>query len=376
MPYAALDPAGMPFVVLADQRRALPWHHGPHFSRRMAAGFTRLNAFGLLHGRSQSSRLQEGVGSWRSEACRVSHEALCEQRQGNVSAMLFFPVGAVEIPEDFSGIPRNSFTDTFPNGSSCTHARSGRSVNQQDQRYEVSLCDLLDARLDVVFDHPSGRVFWRQDSTGLATQLFVCVLAVYIVSCVAENIKNIISNRDMGVLWPQHAALVVTVVFTGVELWRHELLAYIVSSADLRLFYVLYGYAVLEALLQFDVVCVSTMRSFISPLTTCLFLLMMRIYYTFDTAYTLPLTMLFGTRNWFKFLCVHSSGAAGTPASLGDRALLLLDLLVFATLLTDGMLQHASSSVDAVCDQILVLTVSTLMGTVLFIYSFVFEAPS
>lgn len=372
MPYAAIDHSAMPFIVLEDQRRALPWHHGPHFTSRMASGFTRLNGFGLLHGRGQASRLKEGEGPWRSESCSPSHEALCEQKHGNVSRMLFFPTGNVEIPEDFSRIEQNSFTRAFPNGSSCTHAHSGRSVHQQDQRYEVSLCDLVDARLDVVFDHAAGRVFWRQDSTGLATQLFVCVLAVYIVTCVADNIKSIVANSEMGALWHQHAVLVATVLFIGAELWLHGLRAHIVSLADLRLFYVLFVYAVLESVLQTHLMCASRLRSLISPLTTCLLLLMLRTYYTFDTAYTLPLTILFGTRNWFKFMCVFASDAV----SVGDRVLLLMDLFVFTTLLTDGIQQHAASSVAVVCDQILILCVSTLTGTVLFVYSFVFEAPA
>jgi len=219
MPYAAVDHSAMPFIVLEDHQRPLPWHHGLHFTSRLAAGFTRLNGFGLQHGRAEASRLAEGSGSWRSEPCLTSHEALCEQKHGSVSTMLFFPTGAVAIPEDFSRIERNSFTRTFPNGSSCTHRNSGRSVDQHDLRYEVSLCNLVDARLDVVFDHSAGRVFWREDSTGLATQVFVCALAVYIVTCVANNIKNIVANSEMGALWHQHAVLVATVLFIGAELY-------------------------------------------------------------------------------------------------------------------------------------------------------------
>jgi len=372
MPYAAIDHSAMPFIVLEDQQRPLPWHHGPHFTRRLAAGFTRLNGFGLQHGRAEAGRLAVGSGSWHSEPCLPSHEALCEQKHGGVSTMLFFPTGAVAIPEDFSRVERNSFTRAFPNGSSCTQRNSGRAVDQHDLRYEVSLCDLVDARLDVVFDHAAGRVFWREDATSLGTQLFVCALAVYIVTCVADNVKNIVANATEGALWHQHAVLVVTVLFIGAELALHGLSAHIVSHADLRLFAVLYAYAVLESVLETRALGASRLRSFISPLTTCLLLLMLRTYYTFDTAYTLPLTVLFGTRNWFKVLCVHAAAAV----SVGDRVLLLMDLFVLATLLTDGVQQHAASAVAAVSEQILVLAVSTLTGTVLFVYSFVFEAPS
>ena len=131
----------------------------------------------------------------------------------------------------------------------------------------------------------------------------------------------------------------------------------------------LYVYAALECVLQLDAVCRSALRSFISPLTACLFLLLLRVYYTFDTLYMLPLTILFGTRNWFKVLCVRVESTLAH--SWTDKMLLFLDLAVYATLLTACIQQHAPSAVDGQCDQIMTLTLSTLMGTVLFIYSFV-----
>ena len=42
MPYAAIDHSAMPRIVLTDQRQQLPWHHGPHFTNRLAAGYTRV----------------------------------------------------------------------------------------------------------------------------------------------------------------------------------------------------------------------------------------------------------------------------------------------------------------------------------------------
>ena len=369
MPYAAIDHSAMPHIVLTGQQQQLPWHHGPHFTSRLAAGYTRVNDFGLLFGRTRTSRLREDMRAWQSESCSVSAEALCEQKAGNRSQMLFLPLGAVEIPEDFARLLPNSFTHAFPNGSSCEHGLSGRVTTQHDERYEVSLCDLVDGKLDLVFDNAAGRIYWRQDATGLATKIFVSVLGVYIVSCVAENIKNIINRRSAVPSRNQHAVLLVTVLFISFELGLHDLAACIVTQSELELFYVLYVYAALECVLQLDVVCKSALRSFISPLTACLFLLLLRVYYTFDTPYTLPLTILFGTRNWYKVLCVRVEGTLAQGWT--DKLLLCLDLAVYAALLTAGIQQHAPSAVDGQCDQIMTLALSTLMGTVLFVYSYV-----
>jgi len=189
------------------------------------------------------------------------------------------------------------------------------------------------------------------------------------VSCVAENIKNIINTRSAVPSRNQHAMLLCTVLFISYELWQHDLASCIVTQSELNLFYVLYVYAAVECVLQLDVVCKSALRSFISPLTACLFLLLLCVYYTFDTPYMLPLTILFGTRNWYKVLCVRIDGTLAQGWT--DKMLLLLDLAVYATLLTAGIQQHAPSTVDGQCDKIMTLALSTLMGTVLFVYSFV-----
>jgi len=170
MPYAAIDHSAMPHIVLTDQRQQLPWHHGSHFTSRLAAGYTRVNNFGLLFGRTRSSRLSADMSNWHSESCQVSTDALCEQMAGNRSQMLFLPRGIVEIPEDFARLIQNSFTMAFPNGSSCEHSNSGRLTTQLDDRYEVSLCNLVDGKLDLVYNNAAGRIYWRQDTTALATR--------------------------------------------------------------------------------------------------------------------------------------------------------------------------------------------------------------
>jgi len=369
MPYAAIDHSAMPNIVLTGQRQQLPWHHGPHFTSRLAAGYTRVSDFGVLFGRTRSSRLRPDMGLWHSEACSVSRDGLCEQMAGSRSQMLFLPQGAVEIPEDFSRLLSNSFTQAFPNGSSCEQKHSGRASTQHDDRYEVSLCDLVDGKLDLVYDNAAGRIYWRQDDTGLTTKIFVSLLAVYIVSCVAENIKNVVKNIPIGDGRHQHTVLVVTVLFLGYELWWHDLASCIVTQSELDLFTVLYLYSILECFLQHDAVCASTLRSKISPLTICLLLLLMRVYYTFDTPYTLPLTILFGTRNWYKVLCICLDG--GSARRGVDKLLLCLDLVVYAALLSAGIQQHAASAVQGVCDQTMTLALSTLIGTVLYMYTFV-----
>jgi len=74
----------------------------------------------------------------------------------------------------------------------------------------------------------------------VVTKIFVSVLGVYIVSCVAENIKNIINKRSAVPSRNQHAVLLCTVLFISYELWQNDLASCIVTQSELNLFYVLY----------------------------------------------------------------------------------------------------------------------------------------
>ena len=124
MPFTAIQDQRMPHIVLADNSAALPWHYGPHFSSRLATGYTRLTKLGLLFGNIDgSTRLPSRLHAWASESCVPSSQALCEQLDSSgKSVMLSFPQGQVDIPQSFENVHANSFTEKFPNGWWCPRA--------------------------------------------------------------------------------------------------------------------------------------------------------------------------------------------------------------------------------------------------------------
>ena len=370
MPFTAIQDQRMPHIVLADNSAALPWHYGPHFSSRLATGYTRLTKLGLLFGNIDgSTRLPSRLHAWASESCVPSSQALCEQLDSSgKSVMLFFPQGQVDIPQSFEHVHANSFTEKFPNGSSCTSANSGRVFEALDKRYEVSLCDLLDSGVDFVYDHKGQRMHWREDTTSLATVIFVCALSIYIVSCIAQNIKHVLSNTDIERVWIQHAMLVLTVLFISVEVVFNDLDGRILTDSDVRLFFVLYVYCVAEAVMQKCIQSEARHRSFISPLTACLLLLAARIHYSFDTPYTVMLVVVFGVRNWYKFLATQCE-----PTTRRESVLFGLDLVVYVAMLTLGVRHNAATELESAADEVVIFALSTLLGTLLYIYSFIFE---
>ena len=371
MPFTSIQDQLMPHIVLEDDAEALAWHYGPHFSSRLATGYTRLTKLGLLFGNMDANtRLSQRLHTWPSEACVASRKALCEQfDDSGVSRMLFFPQsGKVDLPQSFENVHQNSFTDRFPNGSSCTSADSGRFFQTNDTRYEVSLCDLIDANVDFVYDHQGQRMYWREDTTGLPTVLFVCVLSIYIVSCIAQNIKHVLNDSAIEHMWTQHLVLVITVAFISVEVVFNDLDSRILTVSDVRLFFVIYVYCLAEAVLQKYIAFEARHRSFVSPLTACLLLLAARIHYSFDTPYTVMLVVVFGVRNWYKVLATQCE-----PTTQRESVLFCLDLGVYMAMLTLGVRHNAATDIEGVANEVVIFALSTLLGTLLYVYSFIYE---
>jgi len=222
--------------------------------------------------------------------------------------------------------------------------------------------------VDFVYDHKGQRMHWREDTTSLATVIFVCALSIYIVSCIAQNIKHVLSNTDIERVWIQHAMLVLTVLFISVEVVFNDLDGRILTDSDVRLFFVLYVYCVAEAVMQKCIQSEARHRSFISPLTACLLLLAARIHYSFDTPYTVMLVVVFGVRNWYKFLATQCE-----PTTQRESVLFCLDLGVYMAMLTLGVRHNAATDIEGVANEVVIFALSTLLGTLLYVYSFIYE---
>jgi len=62
-----------------------------------------------------------------------------------------------------------------------------------DQRYEVSLCDLLDSNLDVIL--LDDTIAWRQDTTAVWIYIIISLFCIYLIRFISENIVANIHNE-------------------------------------------------------------------------------------------------------------------------------------------------------------------------------------
>lgn len=358
MPFMTIKNDAFPFLMFGEATKPMPWDHGSIYSLRLKSTFLRFTQRGMQYSNSPSVPLIHD-GKWKTAHCAPTSEGLCafNQSQGN---MLWFPNTKVDIPDDFSRIKHNNYLTGFLNGSSCSSPNTGRAVKMFDERYEVSLCDLLDSNLDIVFHN--ANIYWRQDTTSVWIYITISVLCVYLTSCVSDNIvsmmtHNIHDHREqIFVLY----GIVVLICYLFIGQDTYNLL---LTKADRDLLHHLFAFVVIQAIAQNTYVHKDIHGARISMFTACIALLTLRVHYSFDNPYMLVLCILFGVRSFFKFMAVLL-----TPSSIGGHWLMLCDFFVFCSMLDNGLMANSSDKFTGMATQVVLMLVCLLVSVLIFTY--------
>jgi hypothetical protein len=308
MPFYEILPNSYPHVVLADERKPLAWDFGRMFNLMIASRFVRVTARGMQFTHTPPrivgivNVVDGDVGggeltSWNAVPCNIRTDALCAHDHD----LLFFPNGKVDVPPDALSI-QNRYTDEFPEGA-CTSPYSNRLLNVSDVRYEVSLCDLVDANIDVVYDIVQNMLYWRRDSTTTFEYVLIGIVSIYFMSCISGNIISVSTGTPPRNLKRSNLYLVLaTWLYLVINLALTNM-AFVLVGNDLLLCCVLLGYVAVEGFVAWQKTCIRlfSLSSGISIYTACLMLFAFRIHNTFDNPYHGILAVMFGTRSLLKY---------------------------------------------------------------------------
>jgi len=249
----------------------------------------------------------------------------------------------------------------FPNGSACTSSHTGRTVAMSDERYEVSLCDLLDSNLDVVLH--DDIISWRQDTTDVWVYILISVLCIYLISCISENIVSSIHNKQQNDFRHQQITVYVSVMFIIYLFAVDDSAQFLATSEDLSLMLHLFIYIIVELSAQSLNFVHEVHGSRISLLTACISLLTLRVHYSFDNPYMLILCIMFGTRSMFKFIASHT-----LRTSVVEFVVQNLDMFVFCSMLENGLMSNSSDYFSGLASLLVVILVCFLFAIQIFVY--------
>ena len=411
MPFISINDNSHPHLVFDGNENVVPWNSGELQEIGLCSQFMRITARGL-HYPSYSSNhrwLWEGtdkVGSdWTVTTCTPFPGALCEEKAGNGNSMLFFPSGVVDLPDDL-GIWKNAITDQpkyvqelLNNSATCTHSTSGREINSVDTRYELSLCDLLDNNLDIVFDARNERIMYRFDTTSTAEYIFISILGIYLVSCIAENIRTVMSSEERIQTWQQQIVycimILTTFCYVAYDFFAKNTYNFLLFEYERQLYYLLFAFVVFEFVVfaygQLGGIRLSEMMGYkklqdeneetpqhkprgnaircISLLTAFLILLTARIHYSFDNPYIWLLSTIFGVRSFHKFINrLTADTEEDSPPENAEYYyklfLHVFDASVFITVLVYAVVPSYNLTPEANAAVFLILTISLLSSMI------------
>lgn len=185
-----------PFLVFVDNDIPFAWNTGFMYSLLLESTFVRINSRGLQHSQIPID-IEES--KWNRAFCRPTPNAFCEFSEKN-ETMLMFPNTVVDMPDNFELLQPQThpFLKHFgkTDYSPCTYKYSNRVINAGDLRYEVSLCDVLNANLDFVLDLKENMIYWREDTTSTFLYVMYSILAIYLISLMTNNIINILTKKE------------------------------------------------------------------------------------------------------------------------------------------------------------------------------------
>lgn len=339
----------------------------------MGARFLRITPRGMHY--SQHIPLALEPSYFHVSRCTPSHTALCQE---SVSSMLFFSTGVVDIPDDWHSLRENDFVRRFQNGSSCSSEYTGRVVKIADEQYEVSLCDLLDSNMDIVWDATEQLVYWRTDKTWTIDYMAVALLAVYLISVVSQNMVRSMTHDPAppGFRWlprPYIENIIMWVVlgYTWLSLTatRGVLTTHLDAAVFMHLSILSVVYLVMNAISLYD--CHNAEfrnKHRVSLFTMGLLLLLLRVYQTTDMPYLLALVFLFGSRFVYKLIHMLVAFSCWT---LLEYTLIICEALVFASLLGAVCVAHVFTT-QAMAMQGLILIACWMTGIFMYVYGLVY----
>lgn len=396
IPFYSIQQDSHPFLVLSDNNGPKSWDYGQLFQLRLTSHYMRLTARGLQF--STMSKAAKFAMPWTAVvSCTPTQHALCREGPG----LVYFPDNVVDMPYDLSVIPKNSVLSYFPHGT--CQGYSGRHITVDDVQYEVSLCDLVDANMDILLDTTLDELRWRIDKTNVTEYVFVSVVCVYLMSCISANVVRFTENDVFKITHIELGVLIVTIAYVTINLLFDEFgvwfggLRYLLTTEDSLLAWLMWVYVICETAMvarpilrdftaahqlslvssvqearTIDGVSVNTVSiedgvqksrtiSGVSVYTGLIMLLTLRVHYTFDNPYIHVLVVMFGTRTFQKLSAVHSVDVH----SKRWIPFVILDMVCFCAQLALAVGPAAGETFDAVLSQVTIATISMLLATVI-----------
>lgn len=403
MPFVPVRSDAFPNLHEAASNQKIDWNSGFMYIVQISSPIVKINKdriqwyeYGTFHPSSL----------WRTMECEPTHNAFCRiVQESPPSSVLVFPSGVVDVPvdmqqlqlpDDFSNFMRSS------NGLYCDKPTSNRMLSFTDNSYDISMCDLVDGNFEFVLEPDVNLLYIRQRSAAVWFTVVLSFLSLYLFVKTCEHFVKLthgdrpcfahgsitlpflvavasltkLAVSESGLILQEEITLQVilsiyTVIHTGVHIQQHLRDAAEPPSAP--------G-GCCAAAPDGDsraAAGASTPGGFFSdkgaaavgPLVATQALLSLELNQTIDTPFLSIYVVLFGLRNFLKFLNLINlhcrRDALSNSVKIRKTAETLADTFVFTCLVAIGMQVAAESREQYASNVWALYMVSILTGTLL-----------
>ncbi|EKX36133.1 hypothetical protein GUITHDRAFT_145955 [Guillardia theta CCMP2712] len=284
--FLSLSDQGMPTAVTAEGQRLIRWTGGDTHQLLRSSRGVRINERGILFIRADGIRT-EGR---------------------------FFPIGSTFISGNVSGVS----PEIYPIAEvGCSSAGTGRIIVNPAGVYDVSVCDAIGERLDVLWD--GERTYHRRMATPTWLYVVISLTSIYLVSCTAQNLSHLLFQDQQKTTTPVHpesylrwtaravevggvattVGLSVGYTLAGSELVLNEEIAYaVVMIVYIAIHFAVLSYKVLTTDVRHRVAHFLTFNLN----TGILLLLTQSVYKTLANPYVGILLVMLTLRSFYKLL--------------------------------------------------------------------------
>lgn len=326
--FVSISDKSYPFINEVSSGLTLAWSYGNYAQLTRSSVALRVNERGVNFIHTGNIRGVMNSKHWGVHDCYDSTTSLCVLKDGS----RVFPFDHVNIAADRS-LVSSEMSGIALEG--CQNTRnSKRRISDQIYTYDISLCDVVDSRLDVLYLNMDNKVLFRRNTTSIWIYVLVSIVSVYLVSHIAQNVSTllnqgseVIDTRHGWMFWVEAGTILASLIAILIPC-----LFEMVLVTDLEFAYCIFTicyvflhscYYTYKVLFMDDR---STMLTF-NLITGTLLLLTQGVYHTIANPYSGILLLMLSLRCFYKLL--ETSEGKGTTF----RALHTFFLLLDATLL-------------------------------------------
>ena len=215
----------------------LEWNHGPMYNVLLTSSYVRISELGIQWSVLCSLPASDarGIGWSTALPCVPARDAFCLALAS--PGVPVFPTDRVEV---VAGSPQPSM---FGSSIACNAQTAKRAFVLVGAGYQVSLCDLVDSKLDFLLDLENAQIYWRHRNEPVWWSALVTLSSLFFFTRVCEHLVLLVRGKRREFSWSTTTALALMLLLHRILPWTQVFSQHLVTGEEQLLDFILEIYS-------------------------------------------------------------------------------------------------------------------------------------